>query len=185
MRFSKITLFLAVYIIISASFAQQAWFFLKALLGIKILLFLFILAYAGIILVALSKKIKSASSFKQIILFSIIYTWGFIFAWRQPYPAEKTHVLEYGLLAWLSMRDLTDPSESFSYYSSPMGHPEAQRAEGSHKLRNVLSALAFILIIGSLDEGFQKLLPWRVFEIRDIITNVLSGAFGIALFILR
>jgi len=37
-------------------------------------------------------------------------------------------------------------------------------------------------LVGVLDEGFQKLLPWRVYEIRDMITNAISGALGITIF---
>ena len=31
-------------------------------------------------------------------------------------------------------------------------------------------------------KAFEKLLPWRVCEIRDMVTNAISGALGIAVF---
>ena len=49
-------------------------------------------------------------------------------------------------------------------------------------LKDALFAFIFAAIIGYLGEGIQKFLPWRVFEIRDIITNVLSGLLGVVLF---
>ncbi len=50
-------------------------------------------------------------------------------------------------------------------------------------LKNACLALIFIALIGSLEEGFQKFLPWRVCDIRDIITDALSGGLGVILYI--
>jgi len=48
-------------------------------------------------------------------------------------------------------------------------------------LKSALLAFVFVAIIGSLEEGYQKFLPWRVCELRDIITDSLSGMLGICL----
>lgn len=78
---------------------------------------------------------------------------------------EKMHVLEYGILAWLAMRDLTEGKRNLT--------------------KSGFLAFVFIFIVACLDEGFQKLLPWRVCDIRDVLTNAISGMLGISLFLLR
>lgn len=140
---------------------QQVWNVWKAVFGAQILFLFFICLCILAISAILYKNIKSGFNLKKISFIGVICISGFIFAWRQPYLPEKAHVLEFGLLGWLAMRDLAK--------------------EGNYALKNILKAIVFISIMGYLEEGFQKLLPWRVFEIRDIATDVLSGMLGIIL----
>jgi len=128
-----------------------------------IILFVAILCLAPILAI-LFQNIKSGLNIKRLLLIGAVCAWGFIFAWRQPYLSEKAHVLEFALVGWLAMRDLFN--------------------EGRYLFKGILFALVFTAIIGYLGEGIQKFLPWRVFELRDIITNVLSGILGIILFII-
>jgi len=70
-------------------------------------------------------------------------------------PAEKTHFLTYGFLAWVVLRALDLESSSSRRY------------------------LAAVLIVGALgwiDEGIQYLLPRRYFEWKDVWLNLVSGA---------
>lgn len=143
---------------------QEVWFTLKAILGVKTVTLCVAILCLTPILAILFQNIKSGLSIKRLILIGALYAWGFIFAWRQPYLSEKAHVLEFGLVGWLAMRDLAGGSK--------------------HLLKDILYALIFVAIIGYLGEGIQKFLPWRVFEVRDIITNVLSGILGVILFII-
>lgn len=131
-------------------------------MGLNALLLFFLFLCIWILAAILYKSIKSGLNIKKIFLICAFYALGFIFAWRQPFAIEKMHVLEYAVLGWLSLRDLSK--------------------NNSDILKGALYTFLFILITGSLDEGLQKLLPWRVFEIRDIATNVLSGILGISLF---
>jgi glycopeptide antibiotics resistance protein len=74
------------------------------------------------------------------------------------FPAEKLHLLEYGVVACLFYRALrTDFPSAKSY------------------------VLAFLMSsgFGFLDEIIQYLLPNRVFEIRDVMTNVAASALGL------
>ena len=137
----------------------------KVYFGKNAIISFFFLACILVILTVLYRSIKSRVNLKKLSLICVICAAGFIFAWRQPYLSEKAHVLEYGVLGWLAVRDLVKDKGNI--------------------LKSLFYALIFVAIIGSLDEGYQKLLPWRVCEIRDIVTNVLSGALGIVLFILR
>ena len=164
MRLSKFTLFLSIYVILSSYFMQQVWTTWKAVFGINLLTLFFILLCLVAASAILYKNINSEFNIKRIVLICAICIWGFIFAWRQPYFSEKAHVLEFALLGWLAMRDLTK--------------------EGKHLLKDALIAFIFAAIIGYLTEGFQKFLPWRVYDVRDIITNVLGGMLGVILFVL-
>ncbi|MFH0913594.1 MAG: VanZ family protein [Candidatus Omnitrophota bacterium] len=165
MRLSKFTLSLSIYVIISSIFMQQVWDTYKTIWGIKWLTLAFGISCLLIIAAILYQNIKSGLDTKKLVLTCALCAWGFIFAWRQPYFSEKAHVLEFGLIGWLAMRDLAKTEK--------------------HSLKGVLFASIFAAIIGYLGEGIQKFLPWRVFEIRDIITNVLSGILGVILFILK
>jgi len=142
---------------------QQVWFVWKDIFGVKFLITASAILCLAAILAIIYQNIKSGFSLGRLFLICALCTWGFIFAWRQPYLSEKAHVLEFALVGWLAMRDLFK--------------------EGKYLFTDVLSALIFAAIVGYLGEGIQRFLPWRVFELRDIITNVLSGMLGVILFI--
>lgn len=162
MKISKLTILVGVYIVASASFAQQLFTAADELFGraalINILGIVFLATAGSLIYKGARSKIGPI----RTTLLTATCIAAFSFAWKQPYMAEKTHILEYGLLAWLAMRDLVK-------IKTPI-------------IKNVLIAFVFTALVGVLDEGFQKLLPWRVCEIRDMITNAISGALGIAVF---
>lgn len=126
----------------------------KAVFGVRVLILFFVILSVMATAAIIYRNIKSGLKIKKLILTFILCTAGFIFAWRQPYLSEKAHVLEFALLGWLVMSDLKD----------------------------ILRAFIFAAIIGYLGEGIQKFLPWRVFEIRDIVTNISSSAIGVILF---
>jgi len=144
---------------------QQVWFAWRGMFGANFLLLAFAIFSLAIISAILYRSIKSHAGMKRLISIVAFCAGGFIFAWRQPYFSEKAHVLEFGLIGWLAMRDLAKTER--------------------RSLKGILFASIFAAIIGYLGEGIQKFLPWRVFEIRDIITNVLSGILGVILFILK
>ncbi|MCK9603041.1 MAG: VanZ family protein [Candidatus Omnitrophica bacterium] len=165
MKLSKFSLFLGAYIIISAYFMNQVLNTWRITFGKNSIILSFILLSAWAMIATLYRSIKIKFNLIKIALICGICAAGFIFAWKQPYLSEKAHVLEYGLLGWLAMRDLAAHKTAIS--------------------KSVLYTLIFVAIIALLDEGFQGLLPWRVYEARDIITNVLSGLLGTLLFIVK
>lgn len=152
------------YIILSSIFMQQVWGAWRAIFGTRLLILFFVVLYLLALAAIIHKSIKARIGLKRLILVGLVYAAGFILALRQPYLSEKAHVLEFGLLGWLAVRDLNRHS--------------------GYSAKNLLAALVFIAIIGVLEEGLQKLLPWRVCEIRDMLTDVISGGLGIILFIL-
>ena len=71
--------------------------------------------------------------------------------------------MEYGVLGWLAGKDLISKQKM---------------------LRGIILTCIFIAFIGILDEGFQAILPYRVFDLRDIGFNILGGVWGTVLYLL-
>jgi len=161
MKLSKLTIFLGAYIVISALYMNQAWYFLEGLIGrqnVKMLGISFLFIVAALLS---WQVIKSGRGILKILFRLAIIAYALIFALRQPYLVEKLHVIEYGLLGWLAARDLN---------------------KNKLMLKNILLAFLFTVLITLLDEGLQKFLPWRVCDLRDVITNCISSALGIIFF---
>ena len=77
------------------------------------------------------------------------------------YPAEKVHLLEYGILGWMIY--------------------QAVRVGGGGVVAGYIWTMALVSIIGTADELVQAYLPMRVFDFRDIVINFHSGILGAVL----
>jgi len=75
-----------------------------------------------------------------------------------PYPAEKVHLVEYGVLGWMVYR--------------------AALIGGGGIVSGFFWTMALALTIGTADEIVQSFLPMRVFDFRDIVINFHSGILG-------
>lgn len=162
-QISKITLFVSLFIIISASFASQVIEFIQAYIGDKrvtTLIGLMMIVVCLLFLIFVTKKRIHVIKTPALILVLII---GLILAWQVKYPAEKVHFLEYGILGWLAVRDLI---------------------KVNRKKIAVILAFVFCVGIGILDELFQAVLPYRVYDVRDIAFNGIGGILGIISFLL-
>ena len=152
---------LAAYIIISASFMLQVRLFLIETFGEQAVqiafLCLFFLIFALYLVYIIYKRIPLYRAAAGIIIFGLAY----LLISKQPFFAEKLHIPEYGLLGYLALRDLSRAGKQNGF------------------IADALCVFCFVALVGSLDEVFQLLLPYRVFELRDILTNVLSGSLGI------
>ncbi len=105
------------------------------------------------------KKEKRPS--RYIFLILIVVCFFFIMRLLY-YPAEKVHLIEYGILGALVFW-----------------------AVSIHKVDIVFCYVAAIivsLVVGSADEIVQGFLPFRVFDFRDIVVNNLSGALGAVIY---
>lgn len=163
-RLSKITIGWSIYIIVSASFVLQVNRWLTAKAGAPFITGCFwgasIFMSVAAIVYAFKARLGMLKVFAALSVFVLCYllsTW-------QMYFAEKTHILSYGLLGYLAARDLID-------------------AESAPRPRSMALAASFVSLISVADELFQWVLPYRFCEMKDIITNILSGALGIGLFI--
>ena len=75
------------------------------------------------------------------------------------FPAERLHLLEYGLLGVLVWR----------------ASPCSERT-----LLRVWRTAAFLAVVSLLDEGIQGLIPGRYYDIRDLYINLAAGGLGAA-----
>ena len=160
---SKLTVFLGLFIIISASFLRQVMDFIKAVVGEQGFVFLIGITGAIFLFSFLVLIVKKSSSFVKIPIFIVVLIAGIWLVWQLKIPEEKIHFLEFAVLGWFTSRDLIKPGR---------------------KVEGVIFALAFTLMVGVLDEIFQGILPYRFFDWRDIAFNGLGGAWGIGLYLL-
>jgi hypothetical protein len=78
-------------------------------------------------------------------------------------PAERTHLIEYGILAALLHQALLERARN-----------------GRHVPGPAALAVAGTALLGLLDEGIQAVLPSRVFDWNDVFFNTLAGFMMIA-----
>ena len=81
---------------------------------------------------------------------------------RMAVPEERTHLIEYGVIAALVHEALT----------------ERAGQEGRVPFPGLLAVLV-TAVIGLADEAVQRLLPSRVFDIRDVGFNALAGLMAV------
>ncbi len=77
-------------------------------------------------------------------------------------PEERTHLFEYGVVAALIYQALRERVRNGSRVRLP-----------------ALLALALTVLVGWLDEGIQALLPNRVYDNFDVLSNAIAAVIGI------
>jgi hypothetical protein len=104
-------------------------------------------------------KVKNVSQYVWLVICAGVYIY-LTFQFRK-YPEEAIHLLEFSLLAYFVFRAM------------------------SHKIRDwtvYLSSALIVSFAGAIDEFLQWLTPSRVWDFRDVNTNMLGGCiFLIAL----
>ena len=96
----------------------------------------------------------------HILAVILVFFGAWVLAVNQPFFTEETHVFTYGFLGYLAARDLARAKMTVA--------------------RRVAGALFFVALVSSADELLQAVLPYRFGDMRDVVTNILSGALGIA-----
>lgn len=162
-KLPRLTIALGTVIIISATFTKQLSDFIKANIGERGFLIL-----VGIIIVVTGLSvfifiIRGRPKFIRILLFAMALIIGIVLTWRIKIPVEKLHILEYAALGWIAGRDLIKRNK---------------------KIKGIILAYVICIVVGTLEELFQKLLPYRYFELPDILLNNLGGAWGVTLYLL-
>ena len=149
-RISKLTLFIGLFIIISASFLRQVMDFVKAVVGEGGFILL-IGAVGAVFLVSfLILIIRKRPSFLKLPIFIVVLIAGMWLVWQLKIPEEKIHLLEFAVLGWFASRDLIKTDK---------------------KVKGIIFVLTFTLMVGVLDEVFQGILPYRYFQWCDIVFN--------------
>ena len=87
----------------------------------------------------------------------------YLIAWvRIPIPEERTHLIEYGLVALLLHQILLERQRNGRLVPLP-----------------AVTAILLTALLGLLDELVQAMLPYRVYDIRDVGFNALAGLMAI------
>lgn len=81
---------------------------------------------------------------------------------RMTIPTERTHLIEYGVVALLLHQALLE-----------------RRRNGRTVRAPALVAVVATALLGWVDEGIQALLPNRVYDIRDVGFNALAGLMAV------
>ncbi|MDP2940448.1 MAG: VanZ family protein [Candidatus Omnitrophota bacterium] len=163
MRISKPTLFFGLFVVISASFTQQILFYFFETFGKRqtatTLGIFFVLIGVAVIIYIFKQKIANLKK----LCFCWLFILGLVLSWRMPIVAERIHILEYGLLGWLTLKDASKK------YFSP---------------KTIPFSLSIILVFSLMDEGFQFILPNRIADWRDVFINLIGGCWGMGLFLM-
>lgn len=162
-KLSKITIGFGAYIVISAAFMLQVRNWLFKVFGDFAVVTCFKSLFILLTTLTIVYAFKIRLSIFRLCATASIFVLGYLFSMWQPYFSEKTHVLTYGLLGYLAANDLIDAKRSLQF-------------------KYIAGAIIFVSFISASDEIFQRFLPYRFGEIRDFITNIISGALGITLF---
>lgn len=105
-------------------------------------------------------NIKRREPVKTLLGASLVVI-AMVLVYQMKIPEERFHILEYMVLGWFTAKDAL---------------------RNNKKIRNIFLACTFVIMVGLLDELFQKFLPYRVYDKRDMILNGLGGIGGVLLY---
>lgn len=165
---SRLTLFLGLYIIISASFMFQVFKFAQTHIGRRGMMILMGLTLAssalGFLIYTVTASIKRKRfNLPRTLVVVIVLIMILVLSWQIKNFAERFHIIEFVILGWLATRDL---------------------AKTETKIKSAILASIFCAAVGILDELFQWILPYRFFDLNDIISNTLGGGWGAVLYLI-
>lgn len=107
------------------------------------------------------RKVKSRSAAFYLALAAIAAIYAVILFRYTPIVAEKMHLVEYGFLSYLVLRAL--------------------RQDVKSRFLKYAYAIMIVAAVGYCDELIQRFLPNRVYDIRDVALNAVSGILGLSL----
>lgn len=107
---------------------------------------------------------RNKAGWLQYALLVTIFALVLVIARSLEFPDEKLHLVEYNILGCLVMRDIARASFS--------------------RTRQLMWGCLFVVAVGSLDESLQGIIPWRVCQLSDYLSNYAGGLSGTAMFFL-
>ena len=116
-----------------------------------------VLAFLGVV-IHLVRRRSAFGPFRLLLVAGMACVYFYVLRFHCKFPAERLHLAEYGLLVYFLYRALRiDFSGTTSY------------------------AVSFLISsgYGLFDEVIQYVLPNRVFETRDLMTNMMASALGL------
>ena len=121
--------------------------------------FCFILVLVAILTQGLTTR-PNIVEIAVVLGVAIVYFMVFL---RMGIPiVERTHLIEYGVVAILIHQALTE-----------------RRGNGRRVPSPAVLAMIVTALLGLLDEGIQFILPNRIFDVRDVGFNALAGLMAI------
>lgn len=162
MMISKITICWAAYLIISPFFMRKALNFILSHIGVNglaLMLWGIILSAGYVMLISLR---RSKPTISRTLFFFGIFAAGLLYASQVNIIEERMHLINFGLLGWLTIRDI---------------------GRFRNNIQGVALSLIICILVASIEETFQLWIPGRVAEIRDALLGVVGGAWGISLFL--
>lgn len=150
---SNVTIAWGGFIILSASFMRQLYTLASATISKEAIAAMIWIALFSIVIILL----YSARAYKRKIFTAALpLSAALMFAYSMEISEERIHIIKYGFLGFLLFRD-------FIKFGIPL----------SYKL-----VLLWGFFIGSIDETFQWILPYRVGDIRDIFIDTVAVILG-------
>ncbi len=123
---------------------------------------LFILGCLLVLATIVTQGLKTRPSTAEIgVALGVAAAYLFVFV-RMTVPAERTHLIEYGVVALFIYEALIE-----------------RAAQGRRVPVPGVLAIVATSLIGVLDECIQAVLPSRVFDPRDMLFNVLAAVMAI------
>jgi hypothetical protein len=150
--------------VVSASFTRQLFEFTEQHLGktgFKILIGSVLVGAASAFFINELKRLAHplrVAGMLAILLLTLFYLW------KIELPQVRMHILMYAVVGWRAGRDAMKAGRSW---------------------KNIGIAWVFASVAGAMEELFQKILPYRFFEVSDIVFNTAGATLGVVLYLLR
>ena len=123
----------------------------------------FLLACFLVLATVITQGLKIRPSRLEIsIALGILAAYLLVFV-RMAIPTERSHLIEYGVVAIFIYEALNE-----------------RVRQGRQVPRPALLAIILASIIGIIDEGIQMILPQRVFDPTDMLFNVLAAVMAVS-----
>lgn len=129
--------------------------------GFKILIGFIFITLVTVFFIAEAKRL--ANPFRIFLMLALL-AFVLFYAWKIKLPQVRMHILMYAVVGWLACRDATKSGKTWE---------------------TIFSAWLFAAIAGALEELLQKLFPYRIFDVNDILYNIKGATAGVALYLVR
>lgn len=124
---------------------------------------LFVVGCFGVLVLLVTRGLTARpGGAEMIVALGIATAYLLVFA-RMAVPTERSHLIEYGIVAVLVLEALTE-----------------RAAQGRRVPAPPVLAVLLAAVLGTLDECIQLFVPGRVFDRVDILFNVLAAVMAVA-----
>jgi len=150
--------------VLTASFTRQLMEFTTACIGkggFGILIGIILIGIATLFVILEAKRL--VNPLRIWVMLALLVS-VFFYLWKIKLPQVRMHILMYAVVGWLASRDAIESGRTW---------------------KTIILAWLFAASAGILEELFQKILPYRVFEIADIIFNLKGATLGVILYLIR